>query len=117
VAEALARARGVRRSGSAALDLCYLAAGRLDGFWESTLRPWDVAAGSLIAAEAGAVVTDYEGGQDWLWGRRILAATPGIHRALRELIAAAHARPEDWPLGRAFEGPVPLGRGEEEDPL
>jgi myo-inositol-1(or 4)-monophosphatase len=56
----LERARGIRRTGSAALDLCYTAAGRLDGFWEEHLRPWDMAAGSLIAAEAGALVLGWD---------------------------------------------------------
>lgn len=57
----LVRIRGERRLGSAALDLCYLAAGRLDGYWEKDLKPWDVMAGMLIAREAGGMVTDYEG--------------------------------------------------------
>ncbi len=57
--------RGIRRTGSAALDLCYVAAGRLDGYWESDLNLYDVAAGALIATEAGAVVTDFSGGARW----------------------------------------------------
>ena len=57
----LTRIRGERRFGSAALDLCYLAAGRLDGYWEKDLKPWDVMAGLLIAREAGGTVTDYQG--------------------------------------------------------
>jgi myo-inositol-1(or 4)-monophosphatase len=55
------RARAVRRLGSAAVDLCYVAAGRMDGFWESDLKPWDIAAGSLIVAEAGGRVTSMQG--------------------------------------------------------
>jgi myo-inositol-1(or 4)-monophosphatase len=58
----LARIRGERRLGSAALDFCYLAAGRLDGYWEKDLKPWDAMAGMLIAREAGGTVTDYQGG-------------------------------------------------------
>lgn len=58
----LKRIRGERRLGSAALDLCYVAAGRLDGYWEKDLKPWDVMAGMLIAREAGGQVTDYRGG-------------------------------------------------------
>ncbi|MEO6996061.1 MAG: inositol monophosphatase family protein, partial [Lacunisphaera sp.] len=57
----LTRIRGERRLGSAALDLCYVAAGRLDGYWEKDLKPWDVMAGMLIAREAGGVVSDYQG--------------------------------------------------------
>jgi len=58
----LVRIRGERRLGSAALDLCYVAAGRLDGYWEKDLKPWDVMAGLLLAREAGGTVTDYQGG-------------------------------------------------------
>ena len=58
----ISRARAVRRLGSAALDLCYVAAGRFDGFWERQLQPWDVAAGALIVAEAGGQVTAMSGG-------------------------------------------------------
>jgi len=71
--------RGLRRLGSAALDLCYTADGRYDGFWEMHLSPWDVAAGALIATEAGAKVSDFSGGEDWLFGKRILAANPALH--------------------------------------
>lgn len=72
--------QGVRRLGSAAIDLCYIAAGRLDGFWELYLNPWDVAAGGLIAEEAGALVTDVGGGPDYLAGvPSILAANPTLH--------------------------------------
>ncbi len=70
---------GVRRGGSAAVDLCHVAAGRLDGYWELRLRPWDVAAGTLVAREAGAVVTDHAGGGGRLDGASILAAAPGLH--------------------------------------
>ena len=72
--------QGVRRLGSAALDLSYVGAGRLDGFWELSLKPWDVAAGGLICEEAGARVTNVQGGDDYLSAPlSILAATPGIH--------------------------------------
>jgi myo-inositol-1(or 4)-monophosphatase len=71
--------QGVRRLGSAALDLCYVATGRLDGFWEVRLKPWDVAAGGLIAQEAGASVSDTLGGPDYLRPPcSILACAPGI---------------------------------------
>ena len=68
--------RGVRRLGSAALDLCYTADGRYDGFWELHLAAWDVAAGVLIAQESGCLVTDFSGGTDWLFGGRVLATNP-----------------------------------------
>lgn len=79
--------QGVRRLGSAALDLCYVAAGRFDGFWELALNPWDVAAGGLICEEAGARVTNVEGGADYLSPpQSVIACTPGIHsRMLDEL--------------------------------
>lgn len=79
--------QGVRRLGSAALDLCYVAAGRFDGYWEMRLSPWDLAAGSLIAQEAGAKVSDLKGGRDYLEPPySILAAAPNIHaQMLKEL--------------------------------
>lgn len=117
VAEALHRGRGLRRGGSAALDLCYLGAGRLDGFWEPTLRPWDVAAGSIVALEAGARITDYTGGDEFLWGRRIVAAGRPLHPQLLRMVQDAHAAPEDWPLGRPFTEAAPLGPLEGEEGL
>ena len=79
--------QGVRRLGSAALDLCYVAAGRFDGFWEMALNPWDVAAGGLIAEEAGARVTNVSGEADYLSPpQSVIACTPGIQaRMLEEL--------------------------------
>lgn len=82
----LVRAQGIRRDGSAALNLCYLAMGRFDGFWEGNLSPWDLAAGVLIVQEAGGVVTDYAGGPLRLDGRQIVAANPTLHATMRELI-------------------------------
>ena len=67
-------ARGVRRLGSAATDLAYVACGRFDAFWEYDLKPWDVAAGAVIVKEAGGIVTDYKGGTDYLFGREIVAS-------------------------------------------
>jgi len=79
--------QGVRRLGSAALDLCYVAAGRLDGFWEVRLKPWDVAAGGLIAQEAGGAVTDIHGGPDFLGPTSsILACSPGIQAHMLAVI-------------------------------
>ena len=72
--------QGVRRLGSAALDLSYVGAGRLDGFWELSLKPWDVAAGALVCEEAGVCVTNIVGENDYLSPpQSILAAAPGIH--------------------------------------
>jgi myo-inositol-1(or 4)-monophosphatase len=78
--------RAVRRLGSAALDLCYTAEGRYDGFWELHLSAWDVAAGVLIAQEAGCRVTDFGGGEDWLFGGRVLAANPVLHKKILEVL-------------------------------
>lgn len=85
----LLRAQGVRRDGSAALNLCYLAAGRFDGFWESSLSPWDMAAGTLIVREAGGIVTDYAGGEFRLDGREILASNGRLHQEMKEILASA----------------------------
>ena len=77
--------QGVRRLGSAALDGCYVAAGRFDGFWELTLKPWDIAAAGLIAEEAGARVTATDGKPDYISApQSILAAAPGIYEKLLE---------------------------------
>ena len=70
---------GVRRLGSAAADLAYVACGRFDAFFHEGLSPWDVAAGALVAMQAGARVTDYGGGNGYLYGRRIIAATPAVY--------------------------------------
>jgi len=78
---------GIRRAGAAALDLAYVAAGRLDGFWEFGLKPWDIAAGALFIQEAGGWVTTIEGEQEFLNGTSILAASPKIHQQLQELAA------------------------------
>ncbi|HZD56846.1 MAG TPA: inositol monophosphatase family protein [Anaerolineales bacterium] len=81
------RAQGVRRLGSAALDLCYVAAGRLDGFWEIRLNAWDVAAGGLIVQEAGARVTDIHGKPDFLTTpQSIVAANPTLHPLMLEVL-------------------------------
>jgi myo-inositol-1(or 4)-monophosphatase len=79
-------AQAVRRDGSAALDLCYVAAGRFDGFWEASLNPWDVAAGGLIVQEAGGTVTDYQGRPYDIQARQILATNGHIHQAMVELL-------------------------------
>jgi len=74
------RARAVRRLGSAAIDLCYVAAGRMDGFWESDLKPWDVSAGALIVAEAGGRVTNMHATASFSSrGRHVLATNSHLH--------------------------------------
>lgn len=78
--------KGVRRAGSAALDLAYTAAGVFDGFFEMHLAPWDVAAGALLVSEAGGVVTDFSGGQRWLARGNIVGATPRVHEELLRAI-------------------------------
>jgi myo-inositol-1(or 4)-monophosphatase len=81
------RSRGVRRLGSAALDLAYVAAGRLDGYWELRLNPWDWAAGVLMVREAGGQVTTMTGGQKVLAGDETLLATNGlIHERMIEAL-------------------------------
>ena len=79
---------GIRRAGSAALDLAYVASGRLDGFWELNLKPWDIAAGMLLVTEAGGLVTELDGNKDVLETGNILAGNPRIHAALEELFRA-----------------------------
>jgi myo-inositol-1(or 4)-monophosphatase len=76
------RSHGVRRAGSAALDLCNVASGRFDGFWEFNLNPWDTAAGVLIAEEAGGRVTDFAGGPFQIESRETLASNGLLHDAL-----------------------------------
>ena len=76
----------IRRAGSAALDLAYVAAGRLDGFWESSLKPWDLAAGALLVREAGGLATDYAGESDFLENGQIVAANPRITAEMLRII-------------------------------
>lgn len=78
--------QGVRRPGAAAYDLCCVAAGRFDGFYEYALNAWDVGAASLLVQEAGGKISDWAGGDDWLFGSRIVAGNPGIHDRLLEAI-------------------------------
>ncbi|HEX5021090.1 MAG TPA: inositol monophosphatase family protein, partial [Candidatus Binatia bacterium] len=75
----MTRCQGIRRNGSAALDLCYVAAGMLDGFWELKLKPWDVAAGALIVAEAGGSLSDFSGKVFSINGTETLASNGIIH--------------------------------------
>ena len=80
---------GMRRTGSAALDLAYVASGRLDGFWEFGLKPWDIAAGTLLIREAGGLVSDMHGGDDFLKEGNVVAGTPKVFKALLQAISPA----------------------------
>jgi myo-inositol-1(or 4)-monophosphatase len=80
------RCAGIRRAGSAALDLCHLASGYFDGFWELVLAPWDIAAGTLIVREAGGLVTDLAGSHDVIRGGSVLAGNPFVHAALASIL-------------------------------
>ncbi len=80
------RSHGIRRDGSAALNLCYVAAGRLDAFWECGLNPWDMAAGGLILEEAGGMLTDLGGKPFNLRDRQVLATNVRLHRQMVEVI-------------------------------
>jgi myo-inositol-1(or 4)-monophosphatase len=80
------RAQAVRRCGSAALDLCYVACGRFDGFWELKLKPWDVAAGALILREAGGRATDFQGKESGAFEGEVLGTNDLIHEEMREVI-------------------------------
>jgi myo-inositol-1(or 4)-monophosphatase len=84
--------RGMRRLGSAAIDLVYTAAGRFDAYFEANLNPWDVAGGSLIVQEAGGIVTDFHNGNNFVFGRAILAASPAIHPQLLAILQNPPAR-------------------------
>lgn len=83
----LGKCAGVRRTGSAALDLAYVASGRLDGFWEIGLRPWDIAAGTLLIREAGGLVSDAQGGDDFLKSGDVVAGTPKVFKALLQAVS------------------------------
>jgi myo-inositol-1(or 4)-monophosphatase len=80
------RARGMRRTGTAAIDLCYIACGRLDGFWELQLNPWDTAAGKVIVEEAGGKITNYAGEPYSIYGKTILATNGLIHQEMVEVL-------------------------------
>jgi len=88
----LAASQGVRRLGSAALDLCYLACGRFEGFWEQNLKPWDTAAGLLIAREAGARVTDFSDHEFTIDMPQLLATNGKIHHQMLDLISLEDGR-------------------------
>jgi len=92
----LHRARAVRRLGSAALDLCYVAAGRFDAFWEQHLKPWDVAAGALVVTEAGGRITGMDGGAFDVRAGHLVASNGSVHEAILEVI-------RESPSGRTLD--------------
>lgn len=87
------RTRGVRRPGAACLDLAFVAAGRLDGYWERGLSPWDLAAGVVLVEQAGGVVSRYDGSRLELAEGRLIASAPGLHQALVEGLAQVRPLP------------------------
>jgi myo-inositol-1(or 4)-monophosphatase len=87
------RCRGLRRGGAASLDLAYVAAGRLDGYWEFRLKPWDLAAGALLVLEAGGCVTGPDGGGDFLASGDLVATNGLLHTALRATLAEVGPAP------------------------
>ncbi len=84
--ELMTTTRGIRRLGSAAIDLCFTACGRFDAFFEYSLSPWDVAAGALILQEAGGKVADFSGGDNWLYGRQMVGSNPAIAEDVSRII-------------------------------
>ena len=85
----LPKASGIRRAGAATVDLAHVAAGRFDGFWEMGLKPWDMAAGTLLVREAGGLVADFDGGQEFLESGDIVAANSVL---FNELLRVVHGR-------------------------
>ena len=81
--------RAIRRLGSAALDLAYVAAGRTDGFWEFGLKPWDIAAGALLVREAGGFVGDMQGGDGFLESGSVVAANPKLFKLMIQVLRTA----------------------------
>ena len=92
VAAILPHCRDLRRLGSAELDLCYVAAGVYDGYWELYLAPYDVAAGAVLVREAGGRITDWSGGEDWLFGPQVAATNARLHDELLRRLAPSPAQ-------------------------
>ena len=99
---------GLRRPGAAALDLCYVAAGWYDGFFETGLHPWDMAAGSLMITEAGGLVGNFTGEADFLYQREVVAGNPKVYGQLVQHAGALHASHQGRNRGSRFRG---RGRG------
>ncbi|MGE4632788.1 MAG: inositol monophosphatase family protein, partial [Planctomycetota bacterium] len=94
----LKKAREIRRGGSACLDMAHTASGVFQGFWEFHLAPHDVAAGALLVREAGGIVTDSTGGDNWLNGGSIVAASVDLHPLLLEVVSRATPPADGAPL-------------------
>ncbi|MDX2172259.1 MAG: inositol monophosphatase family protein [Bacteroidota bacterium] len=84
----LRNTHGARRIGAAAVDLCYVACGRVDAFFEYNLSPWDLAAGALIVKEAGGKISDFSGGNNWLFGKELIASNANIYNAVTSIVKA-----------------------------
>ncbi len=95
------KSHDIRRPGAASLDLAYVAAGRFDGYWEPYLKPWDIAAGCLLVTEAGGRVTDFSGGDDWLFGENAVASNGSVHNELLAELSETERGHKPW--GREFE--------------
>jgi len=93
------RCHGIRRAGAAVLDLAHVAAGRLDGFWELALRPWDIAAGAVLVREAGGVVSDFFGGDTFLRAGNIAAGPPPVHAEIVPVTSRRFTAEQVRPLG------------------
>ena len=84
--EFMQKTHGIRRVGSAAVDLAYTACGRFEGFFEYNLNSWDVAAGIVLVQEAGGIITDFSNGNDFVFGRELIAGTPGVQQGMQKII-------------------------------
>ncbi len=93
--EVIGRVSGVRRAGSAAMDLAYVACGRLDAYWETNLRIWDIAAGALLVKEAGGLITDYQGKEDYLEKGDLICGTPGVYQELMSTLKPTFIAPSN----------------------
>jgi myo-inositol-1(or 4)-monophosphatase len=87
------RCKAIRRPGAAALDLAYTACGLFDGFFEFQLSAWDIAAGAVLVEEAGGIITDMDGGSDYLYSGNVICGTPGVHGDILEVVSAHR---EEW---------------------
>ena len=99
--EVMQQCAGLRRPGAAALDLCYVAAGWYDGFFETGLNPWDVAAGSLMITEAGGLIGNFTGEADYLYQREVVAGTPKVYGQLVQILAPFSRVIKDEPAAAA----------------
>lgn len=96
IREFLDTTHGIRRMGSAAIDLAYVAAGRLDGFFEYNLNPWDVAAGAFLVKQAGGIVTDFRGGGNFLFGGELCASCGAVHKEMLGIISMHWFKNQDF---------------------